>query len=255
MVDTKPDGDAAEGTEEVPELIREAASDPRLVSHRRELAAYSAAVFEAVGKELTVAGQIFGGDRVSGASPWGNGSDESVAVAVLLRIGSQLIGGAADLMTSERHYAAAALIRQLVEVEYLAWAFDTRDRDGERWLRSTRSEREEFFRPAKIRHAAGGHFPGRDYGHHCELGGHPVPGGVLLLGTRAPAAGELMLADALGHAGRVWDHIVAWARRMQLHGTLVAPRTADMSRRYQEWKRADPLACLPPPPDPSDSST
>lgn len=238
-----------EGNAEIPERIRQVARDPALASHRRDLARFSAGVFAEVGEGLAVAGNIFGGDRAAGESPWGNGSDEAVAVSVLLRIAGQLVGGAAELLDRERHYAAAALIRQLVEVEYVAWAFESRDRDGERWLRSTRKEREEFFRPARIRAAADGHFRGRDYGDHCELGGHPVPGGALLLGTDASAAGELLLADALGHAGRAWDHIVGWAARMQLHGTLVTARTPEMSQRYHEWKRVDPLAVLPPPPE------
>lgn len=41
----------------------------------------------------------------------------------------------------------------LFEVEYLAWAIETRNRDGERWLRSAKKERETFFRPAKLRQA------------------------------------------------------------------------------------------------------
>ena len=43
----------------------------------------------------------------------------------------------------------------------MAWAIETRDRDGERWLRSTKEERENFFRPAKLRQTAEGKFRGR----------------------------------------------------------------------------------------------
>jgi hypothetical protein len=75
---------------------------------------------------------------------------------MILRIGSQLVSASVDLFTDGRTYAAAALTRQLVEVEYLAWAFETRDEDAARWLRSDRAEREAFFTPRKLRLAAQG---------------------------------------------------------------------------------------------------
>jgi len=65
-------------------------------------------------------------------SPFGHGSDEAVAVSLLLRIGSELVSAAADLFSDGRHYAAAALVRQVVEIEYLAWAFETNDKEGKR---------------------------------------------------------------------------------------------------------------------------
>lgn len=236
--------------EDTPAAIRIASADPSLASRRGDLARYAADIFDTVGQELHVAGHIIGGDRVSGASRWGHGSDEAVAASVLLRIAAQLVGGSADLFTSGRHYAGAALIRQLVEVEYLAWAFEARDRDGERWLRSNREERESFFAPRKLRAAAGGRFRSRDYGYHCELGGHPVPDGTLLLGAEAALVSQLVLADAL--AGRFWDHMVGWARN-SMHGTLLLARAHAMAARFGEWKRSDPLAGLPPPPDPPSS--
>src|ERR1700730_3113518 len=67
------------------------------------------------------------------------------------------------------------LLRQMVEIEYLAWAVETRGGDGERWLRSDQQQRQSFCTPVKLRKAAQGRFRGKDYGYHCELGGHPVP--------------------------------------------------------------------------------
>jgi hypothetical protein len=56
------------------------------------------------------------------------------------------VSGCADLIADGRHYAGAALVRQLVEVEYLAWAFETKDEESAKWLRSRREEREQFFK-------------------------------------------------------------------------------------------------------------
>jgi hypothetical protein len=35
----------------------------------------------------------------------------------------------------------------MVEIEYLAWAFESRDRDAERWLRSDKDDQHDFFKP------------------------------------------------------------------------------------------------------------
>lgn len=107
-------------------------------------------------------------------------------------------------------------------------------------------ERQSFFTPAKLRAASDGHFRGKDYGHHCELGGHPVPGATLLL-KDDPAVAQLLLSDLLGHTGRIWDHMSAWARGTEYRENI-RPPNEEMARRYSEWKAADLLVRLPPPP-------
>jgi len=161
--------------------MRIAAADETTIGVRQDLARFTSQAFAKTGELLHVFGHIIGSDRVEGRSPLGHGSDETVAVSLLLRIGSELVSASTGLFADGRHYAASALLRQLVEIEYLAWAFETRDQEGERWVRSTKSERQSFFTPAKLRKAAGGRFRSEDYGFHCELGGHPVPGSTLLL--------------------------------------------------------------------------
>lgn len=58
-----------------------AAIDASQVSSRHELAKYASPEFSIVGEELYAIGHLFGGDRASGASPHGHGSDEIVAVS------------------------------------------------------------------------------------------------------------------------------------------------------------------------------
>jgi len=226
--------------------IRSAARDASLVTLRLELARFVAESLAGSGTELHVLGHIVGPDRVVGASPFGHGSDETVAVSTLLRIASQLVSASADLFQDGRAYAAAALLRQLVEVEYLAWAMEARSGEGERWLRSDKKEREAFFTPAKLRKAAGGKFRGQDYGYHCEFGGHPVPGASLLL-QPSPETLQLLLSDVIGHAGRIWEHFAVWAGESQ-YGAPILSRTSQMRERFAAWKSADPLVGLPPPP-------
>lgn len=227
--------------------VKQHAADETLVAMRSELAKFTAKTFGSVGDELHSVGHIFGSDRVNGVSPGGHGSDEIVAVSLLLRIGGQLVSASTDLFADGRHYAAAVLLRQLVEIEYLAWAFQTRDKDAERWLRSTREERQEFFTPAKLRQASDGRFRGKDYGYHCELGGHPVPGSFILLQDRVEFS-QLLLSDMLGHTGRIWDHILDWSEESLWVSPILIRRREEMYRRYTAWKDADPLNKLPPPP-------
>jgi hypothetical protein len=228
------------------EEIRRAALKANQVRARVKLAEFTARVFRDVGEELHVMGHFIGTDRHDGVSPFGHGDDATVAVSMLLRIGSQLVSASADLITDGRAYAGSALIRQLVEVEYLAWAFETKDKESARWLRSTHEERRAFFTPAKLRAAADKRFRSVDYSYHCELGGHPVPGSWILLNDDAAIA-QLMLSDCLGHSGRIWDHMVAWARGHS-HGDSILSRAGEMLKRYTRWKKRDLLTLLPPPP-------
>ena len=225
---------------------RKAATDQAQVTARNELAKFTAETFTKVGEELHTVGHIFGGDRVSGVSPFGHGNDEMVAVSLLFRIGGQLTSASADLFADGRHYAAAALLRQMVEIEYLAWAFDSRDKDAERWLRSSADERRNFFTPAKLRKAANGKFRGEDYGYHCELGGHPVPGSYLLF-QRNEVTCQLLLSDLLGHTGRIWDHLLDWSAGNELAIPIHRQRES-MYMRYDAWKKIDELTLMPPPP-------
>jgi hypothetical protein len=120
------------------EAIRSAATNPDLVSLRVELAGFTARIFLDAGRLLEVDGVPLGNDGVEKTSPFGNGSDEVIGVALLLKISSQIISGSTMLFGSGHCYAAAALVRQIVEVEYLAWAFANREGDAQRWLHSTK---------------------------------------------------------------------------------------------------------------------
>ena len=217
------------------EAMAAAANDKDVIACRYELARFSASQLEEAGAELHVIGHLIGPDRAQGRSPFGHGNDETVAVSVLLRVAGQLISASADLFSDGRQYAAAALVRQMVEIEYLGWAFETRNGEAERWLRSDQRERQKFFTPAKLRAAAGqGTFRGKDYGYHCELGGHPVPQAGILLGGDS-AIGQLLLSDLLGHVGRIWDHLCGWARQNENGGPIIQ-RSRGMSIRFQEWR-------------------
>ena len=227
------------------ERIEAGVGDAALIALRLDLARFAAETLGKCGQELHLMGHIVGPDRKAGLSPFKHGSDEAVAVSTLLRIASQLVSASADLFHDGRCYAAAALLRQIVEIEYLAWAFETRNGDGERWLRSNKQQRKQIFTPRNLRNASDGKFRDQDYDYHCEFGGHPVPASGLLL-AGGPEVSQLLMSDLLGHVGRIWDHFVEWARENS-HGTPLLDRAGGMSGRSAVWKQADPLTNLPPP--------
>lgn len=233
--------------ERVKEVVQEDEKDSELANLRIELAYFAAESLDRIGQELRSLGFMIGPDRVNGNSPFGNGSDETYAISILTRILSQLTFGAVDLFTKKQYYAAAALVRQIVEVEYLAWAFATKDGEAEKWLRSNRQQLESFFTPAKLRKAAQGKFRGKDYGYHCALGGHPSPKEAMTLLNREEWVSNLLLSDMLGHVGRIIEHLFDWAE-INSFGEPLLKRREEWRMRFMEWKRRDPLIYLPPPP-------
>lgn len=229
------------------DAVRRAAEDPSLIELRSSLAQYISGVFREVGEKFHVFGHMLGTDRREGLSPFGHGDDAAVAVSMLLRISSELVFGSHALISVGKVYAGSALIRQLVEVEYLAWAFETNHSDASKWLRSTRDERRAMFSPDKIRRSSDGRFRSEDYGYHCELGGHPVPTSWRLLNEDRGIA-QLMISDAIGHSEHIWRHVIGWATAHSL-AELVAGTADDTRDRYENWQAVDPLATLPPPPN------
>ena len=78
------------------EAMSSAANDPDQMKARFALAKFTAQGFDRVGTLLHVSGHIVGPDRKSAASPFGRGSDETVAIALLLRIAAELIAASSD---------------------------------------------------------------------------------------------------------------------------------------------------------------
>jgi hypothetical protein len=115
------------------ETIEDAADDPDGQALREHTCRGLAGTFREAGKLLWVIGYFVGADRVEGASPFGFGSDKSVGLALVIQIGGELLDGAVTLLSDDNLYGAASLLRQLVEIEYLAWAFAEDDEQAMEW--------------------------------------------------------------------------------------------------------------------------
>lgn len=124
--------------------VQRAASDPDLMHKRAKAAATSAPKLRKAGQAAHVAGHLVGDGSASGASSHGNGADALVGVGVLAQIAADLLDAAGALLSGTNHYAGAALLRQIVEVEYLTWAFANQKRDAADWLNSTHAPQERY---------------------------------------------------------------------------------------------------------------
>lgn len=189
---------------------RAAAEDAKARVARRQACETVTTGFERLGESLRVAGNLFGPQRVDATSPFGNGDDGLVALGYLSEAAAALLGGARALLERGNLYSGSALLRQLVEVEYLAWAFAEDEGEAQSWLRSSQGERRNLWQPRHLRDRSQGRFRGSDYGRHCEIGGHPSPPGVrVLLGGDRTLTAEPLLSDTVNHGFSAWHYMLA----------------------------------------------
>lgn len=214
--------------------VRESAMEPAARSVRHELADKLAVALGRRGQARHVEGYLLGSGRVDGNSLRGNGDDRLVAVGYLAQATGELFAGVVGLIAQRQCYAASALARQLVEMEYLLWAFETEHGDATVWLNSSADERRKMWQPRHLRERSDGRFPAKDYSLHCETGGHPTPDGmVALLNDRDGLTGELVLNDALGHALRCWRSVLAFGPSTEADD--------DVERIAIRWRGTDRL--------------
>ncbi len=224
----------------------EAAEDPVGIRVRLELAEALSGAFRAGGQLLWVGGAMFGTDRAEGESPFKFGSDATVGVAAVLQIACELVRGATALFRDGNRYSAAALLRQLVEAEYLAWAFAKEEKDAETWMRSTNKERMKLFRPGQLRERSEGLFRHGDYQAHCGKGGHPSPEGFPLLPDHSEAEPQgVWWCDMNMHGLNIWDYALEAAGRHG-HADALGPvgESSGLDEIRGRWRVEDPTIVI-----------
>jgi len=232
--------------DELRRLLWDWHDDPVAQDSRAALCRILTSTFQEAGHLLWTGGSLIGADRVEGSTPFGFGSDATVGLATVAQIAGELSAGVTSLLESDNSYAACALLRQLVEVEYLAWAFAEDEPEASAWLRSSQDERLRRWQPRHIRARSGGRFRASDYGLHCELGGHPSPDARVLLpchSVRLPMSWWWL--ELAIHGVSTWDYLVAAADR-----TWYAPadqiraiaEAQDLAASRTSWQESDALA-------------
>jgi hypothetical protein len=207
---------------------------PDLWNLRKETAMHTAKGFSVVGRELASRTDLNGDDG------------EAVrAMGALLQMAGELGLAASRMLSGREHYAGAALLRQMVEIEYLTWTFKEGHESVTAWLTSTYEERMKVFSPKRLRDNSKGRFLFKDYQDHCEQGGHPVPRGIPLLGGDNVGPAQVLLVDLLTHCWRTWDQVRHWLANLANAQHIGFPKAGvKISHRLNEWGKCDPIYAL-----------
>lgn len=231
-----------EEREQIRQRLEELGDDPTASKSRLAACDSMASALRRIGEILWVGGYLIGPDRVSDASPFGFGDDRAVGVATVAQIGGELGSGAVELLRAGNDYAAAALIRQLVEVEYLAHAFAADHDVAADWLRADQDERLTFWSPQKLRNRAGGQFLNEDYWRHCERGGHPTTEGMgLLPGHSRNLSQAYFWVDLAGHLSQIWKYVLQGAERFAESSVRSEWELPDVDSAIRAWRSTDGL--------------
>ena len=227
-------------------LLVDADADPFAGESRQGLCRILAQVFSESGALLWVGGYIIGPDRKEGRSPFGFGSDSTVGLATVAQVAGQLAAGTAQLLDSDNRYAACALLRQMVEVEYLAWAFAEEQEEAASWLRATRENRLRMWQPKHLRDRSDGRFRAGDYGRHCEVGGHPTPEARVLLpdrGDQVPTA--FWWIELATHGLSAWEYLLVGAENAGYGAELTAvAERQHLPEAAASWRESDRMAMI-----------
>jgi len=178
-----------------------------------------------------------------------------MAVGLVAQIGSELIVGTLQLLESSQLYSGSALMRQLIECEYLLRVFQSSFVEGSRWLVANDEERWDFT-PSKLRKIIG--FDQQEYSDHCNAGGHPNPKGGSLLELQGriqklnrlaadddhrPDRAKLLWLDFAFHCDRTWrslNHLLL--QEHARYGKVRADTIEAALQSFAEWDKVDPLA-------------
>jgi hypothetical protein len=231
-----------EEARDVRALLDELANDAVSAESRADVCEAIGVALARVGRMLWVMGYMFGLDRKFGTSPFRFGDDRAVGIAMVAQIGGALGKGAALLLNAGNQYGASALIRQIVEVEYLAHAFANEQDEAADWLRVDRKKRLSFWSPGKLRDRAEGIFLPSDCWRHCELGGHPTMQGMALLPEHSGLSVAYLWADLSGHLVSVWHGIVI-STEWLLDGPIPEDwKLPDVEAVVDAWRNVDGLS-------------
>jgi hypothetical protein len=222
------------------EQYENALADPELKETRRGLCSTLAAQMAECGDRLWAFGM--------------GPADARTAISFVVQFGGSLAEGAVMLGSLRNWYAASALVRQLIEVEYLVYLFCNDLDETLRWLRGSTDDLRTLFSPSKMRQRAGeGQFRPSEYQVHCSFGGHPTPRAQFLLPSRIlkhhqnPIGSneEVFWVDLAQHLRRLWRHIEALSiEHPSAHLDVIHQYAGTAALAIERWEAADPRSLM-----------
>ena len=160
--------------------------------------------------------------------------------------------GAVLLLRDQNRYGAAALVRQVVEIEYLLCLFALNKDEPLQWASSDLKAVKKEYQPGRMRERFGNLFRSSEYDSHCQVGGHPrfVAGYVLPEHFRiGPLSDSVVFAagwvDLTQHLAQVW----LWVEKILdvydlLHVGLTAAALSRAKQSIAQWGLEDHCAPL-----------
>lgn len=174
--------------------------------------------------------------------------DRTLGLGAVAQIAAELSKSTITLLDVTQGYGAAALLRQLVEVEYLSWAFACDPEEAFRWVRAGREEREKLFQPKVLRKRSEGQFRAEEYWTHCNRGGHPHPDGAQFLPTMniAGFSAELyrgrgideLWDDFVIHLVDIWEYLLQALRDHPINEFLKDEALQPVTSAIESWSAA-----------------
>jgi hypothetical protein len=173
------------------------------------------------------------------------------ALAIVGQMAGTLSCGSVSMMDDKNWYAAAALTRQLVEVEYLLFLFADDPNEASRWLSADPDQLRRWYALSAMRKRSAGRFRDGEYWSHCEIGGHPHPKAHFLLpehfsrdeGGVSSLDCTWLWVDLGQHLERGWGFFQSAVGRDGLSDVgIVAATLPRVTEALSEWHRMDPCA-------------
>jgi hypothetical protein len=174
-------------------------------------------------------------------SGWISRDDRELAVALLSRLASELSAGIALMVRQSYLYAAGALLRQLVEIEYLMFLGYLDPNNLARWYRADGTELRKTFSPQRMRNASDGLFRDQEYWLHCEVGGHPHPRARMLLNayqTRLSPVASLF-PDAVHHLRRLWTSLRLLLPKLDIGELALKEFAEPLVKAIEHWTKVE----------------
>lgn len=189
----------------------------------------------------------------TGAVLWAFGLAEQPrrAIAAAIQMGGETARGAVLLLRDNNRYSAAALVRQVVEIEYLLCLFAQDSDEPVRWASSDLASVKRGYQPARMRERCGGRFRAEEYAIHCQVGGHPRFAGSHVLPEHfriGPLSDQAIFAagwvDLAHHLVQVWRWVEEILVKYGLLEVGLARSSLTMAKeKISLWLRED--LCAP----------
>ncbi len=193
-------------SKEVREDLRREILDGGNVATHHRFAATMEALLSNIASWIAIDSWLGGGQvaDINETTHVGAAFDEFRAVAAVTCMCAELADAAVTMSAKGRSYAVAAVLRQVIECEYLLAHFAIDLEQARNWWISTPAQIRKEFETKTMRKA--GDFSDTEYWMHCDAGGHPNPKGAFYVEWLDPGRRTWPVA-ARRSCRLIWDSI------------------------------------------------